>query len=232
MSLINDVCTLQEIDDEVAGLEAAIADIDVRLAHSETLAAAEAAFAEADARYQDLRRAQRALETDVAALDAKITPEEKRLYDGSVRNPKELTAIQHEIELLKAQRSQLEDRLLAVMEEFEAADGARRAAEAALAAARREREQEVAALETRRRQLAASLAASVARRSEQAARIHPASLRLYDEIRRRRGSAVARIRGGTCSGCRVAIPESVRRKAFDPATLAQCPNCERILFIG
>jgi predicted nucleic acid-binding Zn-ribbon protein len=232
MSLINDVCTLQEIDDEVAGLEAAIADIDVRLAHSETLAAAEAAFAEADARFQDLRRAQRALETDVAALDAKITPEEKRLYDGSVRNPKELTAIQHELELLKAQRGQLEDRLLAVMEEFEAADAARRAAEAALAAARREREQEVAALETRRRQLAASLAASVARRSEQAARIHPASLRLYDDIRRRRGSAVARIRGGTCSGCRVAIPESVRRKAFDPATLAQCPNCERILFIG
>ncbi|PFG74237.1 zinc ribbon domain-containing protein [Tepidiforma thermophila] len=232
MSLINDVCTLQEIDDEVAGLEAAIADIDVRLAHSETLAAAEAAFAEADARYQDLRRAQRALEADVAALDAKIAPEEKRLYDGSVRNPKELTAIQHELELLKAQRSQLEDRLLAVMEEFEAADAARRAAEAALAAARREREQEVAALESRRRQLTSSLEASVARRSEQAARIHPASLRLYDEIRRRRGSAVARIQGGTCSRCRVAIPESVRRKAFDPATLAQCPNCERILFIG
>ena len=232
MSLINDVCTLQEIDDEVAGLEAVIADIDVRLAHSETLAAAEAAFAEADARFQDLRRAQRALETDVAALDAKITPEEKRLYDGSVRNPKELTAIQHELEHLEAQRSQLEDRLLAVMEEFEAADAARRAAEAALAAARREREQEVAALEARRAQLASALAAALARRAGQVDRVHPASIRLYEDVRRRRGTAVARIQGSTCSGCRVAIPESVRRKAFDPATLAQCPNCERILYIG
>lgn len=232
MSLINDICTLQEIDDEVAGLEAAIADIDGRLAHSEPLAAAEAAFAEADARYQALRRSQRALEADVAALDAKITPEEKRLYDGSVRNPKELTAIQHELEHLKAQRSQLEDRLLAVMEEFEAADAARRAAEAALAAARREREQEVAALEARRAQLASALAAALARRAGQVDRIHPASIRLYEDVRRRRGTAVARIQGSTCSGCRVAIPESVRRKAFDPATLAQCPNCERILYIG
>lgn len=232
MSLITDVRTLQEIDDEVAALDSSLAEVDARLARSEALEAAEAAFAAADAAFQEVRRAQRDLEAAIAALTAKIVPEETRLYDGSVRNPKELTAIQHEVEHLKSQRSGLEDRLLEVMETFEAASAARAAAEADLAAARRARAADIEALEAKRADLAARLAAARARRDAQAARIPPASLRLYDDIRRRRGHAVARIQGSSCTGCRVAIPESIRRKTFDPEALAQCPNCERILYVG
>jgi predicted nucleic acid-binding Zn-ribbon protein len=232
MSLITDIRTLQEIDDEAASLEAALADLDARLATSAPLQAAEEAFAAADARYQQLRRSQRELEASIADLNARIQPEERRLYDGSVRNPKELTAIQHELELLQSQRSQLEDRLLEVMEQFEEATGARAGAETRLAEARAVRAEELEHLHRRREELAARLAEARARREALAATIPPPQLRLYDEIRRRRGQAVARIQGSSCTGCRVTIPESVRRKAFDPASLAQCPNCERILYVG
>ena len=34
------------------------------------------------------------------------------------------------------------------------------------------------------------------------------------------------------AGYRVGIPEAVRKRAFDPDQLAQCPNCERILYVG
>ncbi|GIW13988.1 MAG: hypothetical protein KatS3mg062_1427 [Tepidiforma sp.] len=232
MSLTTELRTLQEIDDELAALETALAEIDARLAHSEALTASEAAFNEADARYQELRRSQRDLEAGIADLNAKIVPEERRLYDGSVRNPKELTAIQHEVEHLKTQRGALEDRLLEVMEALETASAARAEAEARLAEARREREAETAALRARREDHAARLAAALARREAHAARIPPAALRLYDDVRRRRGHAVARIQGSSCTGCRVAIPESVRRKSFDPSAIPQCPNCERILYVG
>jgi predicted nucleic acid-binding Zn-ribbon protein len=232
MSLITDIRTLQEIDDEAASLEAALADLDARLAASAPLQAAEEAFAAADARYQQLRRSQRELEASIADLNARIQPEERRLYDGSVRNPKELTAIQHELELLQAQRSQLEDRLLEVMEQFEEATAARAGAETRLAEARAVRAEELEHLHRRREELAARLAEARSRREALAATIPPPQLRLYDEIRRRRGQAVARIQGSSCTGCRVTIPESVRRKAFDPASLAQCPNCERILYVG
>ncbi len=233
MPLVTELRTLQEIDDDVASLEAAIADLDARLAHSEALAAAEATFAAADTTYQQLRRQQRDLEARVASLTARIEPEERRLYDGSVRNPKELTAIQHEVETLKQQRATLEDDLLLVMEQVESAAAARTAAEQALAAARAERQAELAALQSRRESLAASLADALSRREQQAARIPAPSLRLYEDVRRRRGShAVARIQGSTCTGCRVSVPEGVRRRAFEPASLAQCPNCERILYVG
>jgi predicted nucleic acid-binding Zn-ribbon protein len=233
MSLVIDIRTLQEIDDDVAAIEASLAEVDARLAHSDSLASAEAAFAEADSHFQDLRRTQRDLEASIASLTARIEPEERRLYDGSVRSPKELAAIQREVEHLKAQRSGLEDRLLPVMEAFEAALVARALATDTLASAREARESEVTELSTRRAALAARLASALASRQEQASRVPPASLRLYDEVRRRRGGqAVARVQGGTCTGCRVAIPESVRRKTFDPQALAQCPNCERILYPG
>ncbi len=232
MTLITDVRTLQEIDDEIAALEASLSETDARLTRSEALEAAEAAWATADAAFQEVRRAQRDLEASIASLTARIDPEERRLYDGSVRNPKELTAIQHEVELLKAQRTALEDRLLEVMEAFESAAAERAGAEAALESARRSRAEEVDALRAKREDLAARLAAALARREAQAGCIPQASLRLYDDIRRRRGHAVARIQGSSCTGCRVAIPESIRRKTFDPAALAQCPNCERILYVG
>ena len=54
----------------------------------------------------------------------------------------------------------------------------------------------------------------------------------YEDIRKRRGGvAIARVAGGNCGACRVGIPEAVRKQAFGDG-LAQCPNCERILYVG
>lgn len=44
--------------------------------------------------------------------------------------------------------------------------------------------------------------------------------------------AVSRLSGGMCGGCRVSVPDSVRRKALSISDIAQCPNCERILAVG
>lgn len=232
MSLVTNIRTLQEIDDEAAALQAALSDLDARLAHSPALQTAEETYTAADTRHRELQRNQRNLEAAIADLNARIQPEERRLYDGSVRNPKGLTAIQHELELLRAQRSQLEDQLLQIMEQLEEATTTRNQAETHLSRTRAERAQELQQLQHLRNQHAARLADAHARRQALAATIPPAHLRLYEDIRRRRGQAVARIQGFSCTGCRVTIPESVRRKAFDPTALAQCPNCERILYVG
>ncbi|WP_322797414.1 zinc ribbon domain-containing protein [Tepidiforma sp.] len=233
MSQLTEIRTLQEIDDDIARLEASLAEVERRLADDAALQAARDAFAAADAAWQEVRRTQRDLELSIQGLTSRIAPEEKRLYDGSVRNPKELTSIQQEVEHLKAQRAALEDRLLEVMEQFEAASAAREAARADLERAEADRAAQCRGLEAEKAALEARIADARARRDAQAARIPPAALATYDGIRRRRGGlAVARIQGGTCGGCRVAIPESVRRRAFDAAQLAQCPNCERILYVG
>lgn len=233
MAQVTDIRTLQEIDDEAAKLRATLDDVERRLLGSESLNEARTAHAAVEAELAETRRTQRLTEGEVAALTAKIEPEEKRLYDGSVRNAKELQNIQHELELLKQQRSKLEDQLLDVMANLERIEGDHRLASAALASEEARWEKDRADLGDEAQRLNGQIVRADARREAQKLKINPRNLAVYEDVRRRRaGVAVARVSGGTCGGCRVGIPEAVRRRAFEADLLAQCPNCERILYVG
>ena len=233
MTQVTDLRTLQEIDDEVSRLSGTLEDVQRRLQGSEELAGARESFAAADVELNDARKEQRRIDGQVQGLTAKIDPEEKRLYDGSVRNPKELSSIQHELELLKQQRSKAEDELLEVMARLEAAETAHADAQKTLVRAEARWEAERTSLTDESARLSGNLASAESKRMAQQGKISARNLAIYEDVRRRRGGvAVARVAGGNCGGCRVSIPEAVRRRAFAPDQLAQCPNCERILYVG
>lgn len=233
LSQVTEVRTLQEIDDEVATVRAAIDDVERRLRGNPELDEARRVFASTQGELQDAQRVQRKLDGDIAGLNARIQPEEKRLYDGSVRNPKELTNIQHEVELLKEQRSKLEDELLEVMSRLEVADREFAAADRALIQWEARWEKEQGDLKHELRKLGDLLTRGEAKREAQKLKVNPRVLSVYETVRRQRGGvAVAHVQGGNCGGCRVQIPEAVRRKAFSVDQVAQCPNCERILYVG
>ncbi len=233
MSQVTSLRTLQELDDEVARLRAALDDVERRLQGSENLDRARAAFESIDAGLDAARREQRRLDGEIGVLNARIQPEEKRLYDGSVRNPKELGNIQHELELLKDQRSKLEDQLFEVLSRIESLEADHAAATSDLSRAQAAWEAEQRSLQEQAATLSAALTRAEARREAQKLTVPPVALHLYEDVRRRKGGvAVAHIQGSMCTGCRVTIPEAIRRRAFQPDQLAQCPNCERILYVG
>lgn len=233
VSQVTDIRTLQEFDDEAATLRASLDEVERRLRGSEELEQARAAFDSLDAELNDIRRTQRALDGDISVLNSRIQPEEKRLYDGSVRNPKELGNIQHELELLKVQRGKLEDQLLELMSRLETVEASQSSARQQLARAEKQREIELAELQLEAMRLGDALTRVEAKSEAQKRKISPQALHVYESIRRRHGgTAVVHIQGGMCAGCRVSIPEAIRRRAFQPDQLAQCPNCERILFVG
>ncbi|MBI5947223.1 MAG: hypothetical protein HY875_03700 [Chloroflexi bacterium] len=233
MSEVLDILTLQGFDDEAAALHAALADVEQRLLGDPELVEARRVLGEAEAALKAVRADQRRLEDEVERLSDKIAPEEKRLYDGSVRNPKELSSIQHELQALTAQRGRFEDQLLEVLSKLEAATNARQAAAAKV----QELEANWAKQSQQLRHDALRLNDAIARadlkREAQKAKISPRSFQMYEDLRRRKGGlAVARMQGGACTGCRVSLPDAVRRKAFSPVFVVQCPNCERILAAG
>jgi len=233
VSQVVDIRTLQEIDDEASALRASLEEVQRRQKGSAELDAARARFAAAESELAAARKEQRRIDGEVDDLTARITPEEKRLYDGSVRNPKELGNIQHEVENLKANRSRLEDALLEVLARVETAESENASSQQALARSEARRAAEETDLARESERLNAAIASSDSRRTAQKAKILPRSLTVYEEVRRRHsGNAVARIAGGNCAGCRVAVPETVRRRAFSGDELAQCPNCGRILYVG
>jgi predicted nucleic acid-binding Zn-ribbon protein len=233
VSQVTSLRTLQELDDEVARLRSALDDVERRLQGGESLDRARAAFESVDAELNAARREQRRLDGEIGVLNARIQPEEKRLYDGSVRNPKELGNIQHELELLKDQRSKLEDQLFEVLSRIESLEADHAAATSDLSRAQAAWEAEKRSLQGQAATLVAALTRAEARREAQKLTVPPVALHLYEDVRRRKGGlAVAHIQGSMCTGCRVTIPEAIRRRAFQPDQLAQCPNCERILYVG
>jgi predicted nucleic acid-binding Zn-ribbon protein len=233
MSQVLDLLTLQGFDDEAAALRAALADVERRLGGDEELDDARRALATAEAAAREVHRQQKLLEDEVERRSDKIAPEEKRLYDGSVKNPKELASIQHEIEFLRAERGRFEDQLIEVLTRRETIDTEHLDAKKLVEELEARREHQQQDLRHEARRLNDMLARADARREAQKTKIDSRALRVYEEVRRRKGGmAVARIQGGSCMGCRITIPDALRRRALSTDTLAQCPNCERILYIG
>jgi predicted nucleic acid-binding Zn-ribbon protein len=230
MTTASDLLGLQEIDLLRDKNRAQLADIDARLIETEELIAARQAVEDAAADLDALRKDQRAIETQIADLDAKINPLEKKLYGGSVRNPKELSDLQKESEILKAQRSKIEDRGLEYVEAVESAEADLKAARAALAAIEASWKDEQAGLRNARLRIERDDEQLTTERNRRATGVQPVTLAEYEKNRHaRQGRAVARIERGTCSGCRISLPTNLVQKVRAATSLIQCPSCERIL---
>ena len=230
MPQVADLASLQEYDDILAGLTAELEGARADLEDDEALQAAQTAATEADERCASLEREQRRLEGEIDGLVARVEREEKRLYDGSVKLPKELEGIQQEVASLRSRLSDVEDTELALLDRLEEAEGARDSARDALAqkeTASKEKHERVGGDITR---LEGRIEATTGERDACKARLTATLVAQYEDLRRRKGGvAVTHLRAGACTGCRVSVPPSARKRALDPEAPALCPNCERIL---
>ena len=89
---------------------------------------AERMMGEIRLRLDELSRDQMRFEHEIESMSQKSAAEERRLYDGSVANARELDSITHEVDNLKKRRSDREDELLALMEVREELEAQERAA--------------------------------------------------------------------------------------------------------
>ena len=230
MSLISDLWALQEIDTALDSRRVSLEDAESRLGESEELLAARERAHALDGAARHARTVQKDIELESDDLRTKIAPVEQKLYGGSIRNPKELSDLQADIDQLKRHLSSVEDRDLEALAALETADAERDEAAAVLttleAAAAAEQED----LHERVRQLRDEIGAYEDRRRDQAQHIDATTLRTYDHLRlAHQGRAVAKLDRNLCTGCRISLPTSVVNRARSGATLAHCPNCERIL---
>ncbi|MGZ5295421.1 MAG: zinc ribbon domain-containing protein [Actinomycetota bacterium] len=170
------------------------------------------------------------LEHEIDSLSQKAAAEDKRLYDGSVVNAKELGSIQHEIDNLKRRRSDREDEMLGLMEVREELE--RRAAEAqATSDALSERVETVggAALEELT-SIESELEARLARRQILVPEIEPDILDLYEDLRKqKKGIGAAALVDGVCQGCHEQLSAMELDKLKRVEGVRRCEHCRRIL---
>ncbi len=81
------------------------------------------------------------------------------------------------------------------------------------------------------KQLKAAHADLTQKQETQSAGIDPQTLEVYRELRKRKGTAIARVEQGTCRGCQIALPVSDLQQVRS-GSLVRCDSCERILFLA
>jgi hypothetical protein len=188
--------------------------------------------AELKAREEDVKRLkveQHGLETDIEQMQQQIAKYDTQLL--GVKKNEEYQALLHEIDGLKKQVSQKEERILELMESIEKAQ--------ALLAEERERiGRELAEIDRQCKEIDAELAEAVAEREELeagrdalVAQADPALLRKYERIRKSKpdGVALVPLRGETCSGCNMSVLPQAVNEVLGGEVLA-CNHCGRLLY--
>jgi len=176
-------------------------------------------------------QAQKEAEWALEELSQRLTTQEKRLYSGTVNNPKELYTLQQEVQRLRAQQSRQEDMALEVMEAADALQeiARRKAEELEQAEAIWSRESET--LEARRDQLEIRKQELQAKRAQMANSIDAEIISRYDAMRRtKQGRAISKVEQNSCQWCRVILTPSELQRVRTSKDLQTCSNCGRILY--
>ncbi len=231
MSIARQLFQFQEVDIELEAAEKAVSGIMHQLEGSEALTAARSQLAAERQHLAELKKQQRSLELDAGAINAKLKRVEEELYSGRVRNPKELSNLQREFEILKADRNKLESRELEIMDQAEQVGKRVSFAEKEFQVLeegwQRQKEQLSADLEHAR----AVLAEITQRRQQLAGGIEPSALKTYQDVKRARGKAVVPVERGICTGCRIALSVADTQRVRS-GQLVRCGSCGRILYLA
>lgn len=235
MAPLDDLITLQNHDSAADRLRHRRATLPER-AEIESRRAAHAELERrrlevAERRDAELRE-ERRLDDEVRNLEAKAKAEDTRMYSGAISSPRELQAMQADIDQLRRQAREREDEELEVLVRREALDAEVAELEAAQAALVAEIENLMAAIAEQEQEIDAELAVEEEARAALAPNIPEGTLRLYEQIRAgNRGVGAARLVGMNCQACHLALPATeVDRIRHLPAdALARCEHCGAIL---
>jgi predicted nucleic acid-binding Zn-ribbon protein len=233
MTSAADLFALQEIDLQRDARRAIIADAEARMGATDELYEARESVEDAVAAQERLRKRQREFEAQLADLEAKIKPIDTRLYDGSVRNPKELQDLQKELNILKGNRDKLDEQGLQLMESLEAATRAAEEARAEVVRVEAEWQEDQKHLESTKTKAESELEGLDGQRAMQTKGMDLGALGLYENLRAtKQGRGAAKVVQGVCQGCRVSLPTHLTQRLRVGRELIQCPRCERILVAG
>jgi hypothetical protein len=233
MTTVADLYLLQEMDIEMQAKQAALDDVEARLGESEELEETRREVEETRHRLREAQKKQREAEWTVEEVRVKIQPLEKKLYGGTVKNPKELVGFQQDVDSLKARQRELEDRALEAMSAAEEVEKALAEAERRLLDMETGWQAEQESLRQQRDVLRQEIQELEQSRSGQEATIDAEMIRQYESLRAlHQGRAVAKVERGICQGCRITLPMHVLQRARRGNHLVQCTSCERILYLS
>lgn len=236
MSPLEQLLVVQEHDSAAENLRHRRATLPERavLSQAETeVAVLSPKLTDARARRDEVVREVKRLDDESAAVTARVKGVEKTMYSGSVSSPRELTAMQQDVEQLNRHQKSLDDRELTLMESQELLDAEVGGIEKRVAELQTSADEARTALVEHEAAIAAELVTELEARGVAAGAVPADLLALYEQVRKSsHGAGAARLVGNTCQACRLTIPatevDRIHRAGAD-GTVFHCDNCGAIL---
>jgi predicted nucleic acid-binding Zn-ribbon protein len=180
----------------------------------------------------DLGNRQAALEHQIEASRTRRETIEKRLFSGQVVASRELQAMNEEVKHLARHISELEDREIEVMEALEPLDRELLAGDVTRSTLDGDAARLRTVIATTEQGLDVEIAHENQARAAAASGVRDDLLARYETLRSKLGgTGAARLVGGSCSGCHLALSsmELDRVRKAPPDAVITCEQCGRIL---
>jgi uncharacterized protein len=176
-----------------------------------------------------IEHVQKKREDESKRLDDKIKNEERKLYAGTINNPKELMSLQEEIKVLSEEKDTFDTEYLIGLDEL-----AKALAEETEIKNRLDDQTTRARdlsdnIESKTKELETSIAEAEEKRDAPLKEIDELTLRAYEQMRvKGHGTAVATAADAVCSGCHLENSEDSGHGEIN-GPVRRCEYCHRIL---
>ena len=224
---------LQQTDSALDQARVRLKEIEETLSDDTAVRKATKQVEQAKQVYQFAQISLKQAEQDAQAQEQKIDNNQKRMYSGTVTNPKELEDLQLEAEALKRYLATLEDNQLEAMVAFEEAETAHQDADDNLAKVKDQNAQQNQDLHAEQKELLAQVADLEDERKTHLGNLNNDAIATYNKLRdTRRGVAVALVKNKNCSACGATLTAAQAQAARSPSQITKCDSCGRILYSG
>lgn len=222
---------LQQLDLELERLTAEQQALIRTLQEDTTLNKARAEQLAAQQQLQAGLQLQEEAERTLNELNNRLRALDQRLYGGMITTPKELNAVQQEVQHLRVQQDRQEELILELMDAADVLNATAKQKQETLQRLEQARQQSSVALIARRDSLQSKQRELREQREQFAASINSELIKRYETLKRSlQGRAVSRVEQQSCQWCRVILTPSELQHARASQELQTCSNCGRILY--
>jgi predicted nucleic acid-binding Zn-ribbon protein len=231
MNVSRQLFNLQEVDQELASNEQTYARISAQLGESKDVLSTRAKLEVVNKQLAETVHTQHTVEWEIEDLTAKLSRFEQELYSGKTTSPKELTSLQHEIESLKNNRGKLEDKDLEIMESIEQSNATISELRSNLEKLETEWQEQQKRFTAELKDLEHTISSLKGKRETLASEVAPQVLTVYEELKKQKGTSVAKVEQGICRGCRISLPVNELQQVRS-GSMVRCSSCGRILYLA
>ena len=193
------------------------------------VASQEATLKAAEGHLSALQLSQKEKDMELQTREASIRKLQGQLFQ--VKTNKEYSAMQREIESLKADKSLLEETILGLLDGVDEAGKARQRERDALAVQQERQRVERARIDRELAEIAEQVAKLEQARETLAPQVPSPTRSVYEQILNvRAGLALVPLLNDSCGGCHQRLPPQVINEVYLKAKLVTCEHCSRILY--